>query len=85
MNEQIIKFTNVNCDGCETNIIVFVRIYGNDITVDIIDRVKNAISNYKNENKGKWDANGCLEAAQEQLEADGYEVHFINPSLEIYF
>lgn len=56
----------------------FVPVYGNDITVGTIDRIKDAICNYKNENEGEWDTDGCLAAAQEQLEMEGYEVYWIN-------
>lgn len=85
MVETIIKFTDVDVDGNGTNIDILMRVYGNDITVGTIDRVKDAISNYKNENEGEWDTDGCIDAATEQLEAEGYEVHFINPAIEICF
>ena len=85
MNEQIIEFIDENVDGCGTDVIVLAKIYGNDITVETIDSVKDAICNYKNENEGEWDTDGCLNVAQEQLEAEGYEVHWINPSVEICF
>lgn len=85
MNEQIIKFIDEDVDGCGTNVEVLARIYGNDITVGTIDRVKDAICNYKNENEDEWDTDGCLDAAQEQLEAEGYEVYFIIPTIEICF
>lgn len=85
MNEQIIKFIDEDVDGCGTDITVLAKIYGNDITVETIDNVKDAICNYKNENEGEWDTDGCLNVAQEQLEAEGYEVHWINPSVEICF
>lgn len=85
MNEQIVKFIDENVDGCGTDITVLAKVYGNDITAGTIDRVKNAICDYKNENEDAWDTDGCLNAAQEQLEAEGYEVHWMNPSLEICF
>lgn len=85
MNEQIIKFTDVNVDGCGTDAGCLAKVYGNDITVETVDRIKDAINNYKNENEGEWDTDGCLDAAQEQLKVEGYEVHWINPSHEICF
>lgn len=85
MNEQIIKFIDEDVDGCGTNVTILARIYGNDITVETIDKIKEAIYNYKNENEGEWDTDGCLDAAQEQLETEGYEVYWINPSIEICF
>lgn len=85
MNEQIIKFIDEDVDGCGTDVTVLARVYGNDITVGTIDRIKDAINDYKNENKGEWNTDGCLDAAKEQLKTEGYEVHFINPSIEICF
>ncbi len=85
MNEQIIKFTDVNVDGCGTDVSCLAKIYGNNITVGTVERIKDAINSYKNENEGEWDTEGCLDAAQEQLKAEGYEVQWINPSIEICF
>ena len=85
MTDHIIKFTDVDVDGCGTNIETLARIYGPDITVGTIDRVKKAIQIYKDENEGEWDTDGCLDAAQEQLEAEGYGVNFINPDIELEF
>lgn len=85
MNEHIIKFIDEDVDGCGTDVTVLARVYGNDITVGTIDRIKEAISNYKKENEGEWDTDSCLDVATEQLEAEGYEVHWINPSIEICF
>lgn len=85
MNETIVKFTDVDVDGCGTNIDVLARVYGKDITVETVDRIKDAIRNYKNENEDDWDTDGCLDVVQEQLESEGYEVYFINPAIEICF
>lgn len=85
MTEQIIKFTNVDVDGCGTDVPSLARIYGNAITTEITDRVKNAICGYIMENERIWDTNGCLAVAQKQLEAEGYEVHWIYPCTEICF
>ena len=85
MREHFIKFIDEDIDGCGTDVTVLARVYGNDITVGTIDRVKDAISNYKNENEGEWDTDGCLETAQEQLETEGYKVHWINTEAEICF
>jgi hypothetical protein len=85
MNENIIKFTDVNVDGCGTDVTLLARVYGKDISVETIEKINDAIANYKKANEGEWDTDGCLDAATEQLEADGYEVHFVNPTLEIRF
>lgn len=85
MNEQIIKFIDEDVDGSGTDVTVLAKVYGNDITTGTIHRVKNAICNYKNENEGEWDTDGCLNAAQKQLKAEGYGVQWIDPSVEICF
>ena len=85
MRENIIKLIDEDVDGSGTDMTVLARGDGNDITVGTIDRVKDAISNYKNENEGEWDTDGCLETAQEQLETEGYKVHWINTEAEICF
>ena len=85
MNETIIKFTDVNIDGCGTDVVTLARVYGKDISVETIDKIYEAINRYKDENEDEWDTEGCLEAAQKQLESEGYEVHFINPTVEIEF
>lgn len=85
MVETIIKFIDEDVDGCGTDVVNFARAYGGDVSVGTIDRIKEAIENYKRENEGEWDTDGCLEAATEQLEAEGFVVIWINPDLEIYF
>ena len=84
MREQFIKFIDEDVDGCGTNITTIAKVYGNDITVGTIDRIKDAINNYKREDD-EWDTDGCLEAAQDQFEAEGYEVSWINEEIEICF
>ena len=83
MKEQIIEF--IGTDMGEVDPAVLVKICGNEITVGTIDRVKDAICNYKNENESDWDTDGCLNAAREQLEYEGYKVEFISPSARIIF
>mgnify|MGYP004595070701 CR=1 FL=1 len=78
MREHIIKFTIADN---RSNTVAIARVYGNDITLGVIDRVRAAVQNYKNE--GKWDTNGCFDSVQEQLEAEGYEVRWINEEMEI--
>lgn len=60
MREHFIKFIDEDVDGCGTDVTVIARVYGNDITVGTIDRIKDAICNYKNENEGEWDTDGCI-------------------------
>ena len=84
MKEQFITFIDKDMSGCGTDINITAKVYGYTITAGIVSRVKNAINNYKNENESEWDSNGCLNAAQKQLEADGYEVSCINEEVVIY-
>lgn len=81
-NETFINFTDYNVDGDGTDITTLARIQGpENVTIDspILDRVENAIENYKNDNEGEWDTTGCLEAAKEQLKSEGYTVEFLHP------
>lgn len=86
MKEQYIGFVDEDVDGYGTDIKTIAKIYGNNkITVGSVDRIKDAIRNYKNENKEEWDTDGWLDAATEQLKAEGYEVYWINETAEIRF
>ena len=49
---QVIKFTDVNVDGCGTDIVTYIRVEGNkELTIRIIDNVYNEIEKYKSENE----------------------------------
>ena len=85
MREQFIKFIDSDVDGCGTNVEVIVRINGKKLKKDTIDRVENAISNYKEENKNEWDTDSCVDVATKQLESEGYKVDYIFVDTEIYF
>lgn len=85
MKEQYIKFVDKDVDGCGTDITIYCKVYGSEITVGTVDRIKNAICNYKNENEGEWDTDGCLDVATEQLKAEGYEIYWIDEETEICF
>lgn len=74
MNKLIIKFTY---EGDGEPWSAFAIIYRNDIAFDIVKRVRVAISNHKNENKGEWDMNTCLDVAHKQLKTEGYEVQWV--------
>lgn len=62
-----------------------IQVYGSEITIGTVNRIKDAICNYKNENEGEWDTDGCLDAATEQLKVEGYEVFWVNETAEICF
>ena len=83
--EQFIKFVDEDVDGCGNDIVTVAKVCGEEITNGTIVRVRNAIDDYKNEAEGEWDTDGCLDAATEQLKAEGYEVSFIVESACISF
>lgn len=80
MREHIVKFVDKN-----TDIATFARVYGNEIKIETIDRIRTAITNYKKENEGEWDTEGCFEVIQEQLKDEGYEFWLLSEELEISF
>lgn len=86
MKEQFIWFTTKDLDGWNdgNDITVVARIYGKELTDGIIDRIKDAIWDYMNETEGEWHDDGCLDAAQEQLEKEGYNVEWIKADAEIF-
>ena len=85
MKEQFVRFVDKDVDGCGTDVTAIAKVYGNDITAGTIDRVKDAICNYKSANEYEYDTDGCLEAAQNQFETEGYKVDWINEDVEIQF
>ena len=83
---QIIKFTDVDVDGCGTNVEVYVQVEGkSELTNGIIERTKTEIEKYKEENSGEWDTDSVLDVACEYLETEGYMCHFVVPDYEIQF
>lgn len=82
---QIIKFTDVNVDGCRTDITVYVQVEGKaELTNGIIERTYKAINEYKS-NDEEWDTDGVIDVACEHLELEGYMCHAIIPDYEIEF
>lgn len=87
MKEHFIRFVQEDADGCGTDIAIIAKVSGkDDIKIGTIDRVKDAISDYKREDD-EWQTDGCLEAAKNQLEAEGYRVHWVDEdeTIEICF
>lgn len=80
---QFIKITDSDVDGCGTNLETSIQIEGESITNGVIARIKDAISDYKNECDGDWDTDGCVEAAWAQLEKEGYQCTFVDYAAEI--
>lgn len=84
--EQFINFIDVDVDGCGTDVTVPVRVVGEkSLTQEIVEKINTAIRDYKEENEGEWDTDGCIDVAFEVLEKEGYKVEIINPTIEIAF
>lgn len=80
-----IELTDVDVDGCGTDVTVMMEIDSDGLTTGTVDRIQEAISNYKQENEGEWDSDGCFDAAAEQLEKEGYKVKYVLPIETICF
>ena len=89
METTYVTFTDVDVDGCGTNISALAKIDGEGVkdglTNGIIARIKQAITDYKASVNYEYDTDGCLEAAQEQLKKEGLTVSWIQPSSAIDF
>lgn len=84
--KQIIKFIDVNIDGCNTNIESMVQIEGKqELTNEVIQRTKDAIEKYKKENYGEYDTDSIIDAACEHLESEGYMCDYISEDATIEF
>lgn len=71
---QIIKFIDVDSDGCGTDIDVYVKVEGKtELTNGVIERTKKVIEEYKEENPYEWDTNTVIDVACEYLKTEGYE------------
>lgn len=83
---QIIKFTDVNVDGCGTDIEVYVQVEGKaELTNGIIKRTKEVIEKYKAENQYEYDTNSIIDVACEHLETEGYMCYSVIPDYDIEF
>lgn len=70
---EIIKFVDVNADGCGTDIDAYVKIEGETaLTNGVIERTKKIIEEYKEENP-EWDTDEIINVACEYLIAEGYK------------
>lgn len=74
--KQIIKFIDVNVDGCGTDIDVYVEVEGTEeLTNGVIARTKKVIEDYKEEYPYEWDTNTVIDVACEYLETEGYKAN----------
>ena len=84
--KQIIKFTDVNVDGCGTDVTVYIQVEGKtELTNGIIDRTKKVIEEYKDENPYEWDTDTVIDVACKHLETEGYMCSSIIPNYDIEF
>ena len=71
--KQIIKFIDVDVDGCGTDIDVYVEVEGKtELTNGVIERTKKAIEEHKEENPYEWDTDTVIDIACEHLKTEGY-------------
>lgn len=71
---QIIKFIDVDSDGCGTDIDVYVKVEGKtELTNGVLERIKKAIEKHKEDNPFEWDTNTVIDIACEHLKTEGYE------------
>lgn len=84
MKVSYINLTEVDVDGCGTNITSVIKTNAAGITNGMVERIRNAISDYKADNEGEWDTDGCIDAALEQLKKEGYIAEIITTT-EIEF
>ena len=83
---QIIKLTDVNVDGCGTNVEEMIQVEGKqELTNGIIQRTKEAIEEYKRENDGEYDTDSIISVACEYLESEGYMCDYISEDATIEF
>lgn len=84
-NMTYIEFKDVDVDGCGADVTVIMEVSSDGLTNGTVERIKDAIVDYKREMEGEWDSHGCLNAAAKQFEKEGYKVRYIIPSTTICF
>lgn len=76
---QIIKFIDVNADGCGTDVDIYVKVEGKTkLNNGVIERTKKVIKDYKEKNPYEWDTNTVVDVACEHLETEGYKAEPIS-------
>ena len=84
--KQIIKFIDIDVDGCGTNVESMIEVEGKqELTNRIIQRTKDAIENYKKENYVEYDTDSIIDVACEHLESEGYMCDYISEDVTIVF
>lgn len=76
---QIVKFIDVDSDGCGTDIDIYVKLKGKtELTDGVIERTKKVIEEYKQENSYEWQTDTIIDIACEHLETEGYKTETIS-------
>ena len=84
--KEFIRFCDVNVDGCGTDVEVYVQIEGTtQLTNGVIERTKQKIEKYKEENDYEYDTDSVVEIACEYLETEGFKCSIINYSYCVEF
>ena len=85
--ETVIRFNDVNVDGCGTDIITDANIIGPPVTETIVNNIKKVIETRKEELNHEWETDDILNAVEEYLKSIGYAVKWLNvvPDIEIEF
>lgn len=86
MKHWFIKLIDVDVDGCGTNIENIIQVEGKtELTNEIIQRTKDAIDKYKEDNPGEWDTDSIINVACEHLGTEGYICNYVSADAIIEF
>ena len=85
MKEQIIRFVEVDVDGCVTNAEHLIMVKSDlDLANGFKARLEKVIEEIKEE-WGEWDTDSVVEEACERVFGSDAEVYSIIPDMEIEF
>lgn len=88
MKNWFIKLIDVDVDGCGTNIENIIQVEGKtELTNEIIQRTKDVIDKYKEDNPGEWDTDSIINIACEHLGTgtEGYICNYVSTDAIIEF
>lgn len=84
--KQIIKLIDVNVDGCGMNIESMIQVSSEqELTIEIIQKAKEVIEEYKKENDGEYDTNSIIDIVCDYLESEGYMCDYVSEDATIEF
>lgn len=83
---QIIKFIDMDVDGCGANVEMMIQVEGkHELTKEIFQGIKDTIEKYKNECNGEYDTDSIIDVACKYLESEGYMCDYVSEDVTIYF